>query len=99
METRERRYSLFFRGILVGGILGGITSLLFAPKSGKELRGDIKATRDRVLNKANAALGKASNQFSEIRHRTKQAISCYKEGEEAVPRYGGEFKQEYGGEA
>ncbi len=31
----------FFKGLLIGGTLGALAALLFAPKSGKELRGDI----------------------------------------------------------
>jgi len=31
----------FFIGALVGGIVGSVTALLFAPKAGKELRKDI----------------------------------------------------------
>ena len=31
----------FLIGTLVGGIVGSLTALLLAPKSGKELRGDL----------------------------------------------------------
>jgi gas vesicle protein len=31
----------FFKGFLIGGVVGALAALLFAPKSGKELRGDI----------------------------------------------------------
>ena len=31
----------FIIGTLIGGIVGSLTALLLAPKSGKELRGDI----------------------------------------------------------
>ena len=33
-------------GFLAGGIVGGIIALLYAPKSGKELRNDIKLKKD-----------------------------------------------------
>lgn len=31
----------FFKGFLIGGIVGAVVALLYAPKSGKELRSDI----------------------------------------------------------
>lgn len=34
----------FLLGAVVGGIIGAVTALLLAPKSGNELRGDIKDT-------------------------------------------------------
>ncbi|GGE55300.1 hypothetical protein GCM10011391_37890 [Pullulanibacillus camelliae] len=41
----------FLIGALVGGIVGGVTALLFAPKSGKELRGDLNAQSQAVKRK------------------------------------------------
>lgn len=39
----------FFVGVLTGSVVGGITALLFAPKSGKELRADIKEGAEKVV--------------------------------------------------
>lgn len=41
----------FFIGTLVGGIVGSVAALLFAPKSGKELRGDISQQVQNVTEK------------------------------------------------
>lgn len=41
----------FFIGTLVGGIVGSIAALLFAPKSGKELREDISEQVQNVSEK------------------------------------------------
>ncbi len=49
----------FFKGVVIGGIIGTITALLFAPKSGEELRADIK----KHLDEAN----------TELCHRTQEA--------------------------
>ena len=43
----------FFKGVVIGGIIGSITALLFAPKSGEELRADIK----NKLDEASVELG------------------------------------------
>lgn len=42
----------FIMGALVGGLLGGATSLLVAPKSGKELREDISDAYEDITEKA-----------------------------------------------
>jgi len=41
----------FLMGALIGGIVGGITALLFAPKSGKELREDLNTQSQAVRKK------------------------------------------------
>ena len=38
--------SHFLEGLIVGAALGAVLGLLFAPKSGKELRGQIKRLKD-----------------------------------------------------
>jgi gas vesicle protein len=42
----------FLMGALVGGAIGGIVALLFAPKSGRELRQDIAEKTEEVYDKA-----------------------------------------------
>lgn len=39
--TKKQTNRQFWLGALVGGIVGGVTALLFAPKPGRELRQDI----------------------------------------------------------
>ena len=36
----------FFKGVIVGGILGAVTALLYAPKNGEEMREDLKIKLD-----------------------------------------------------
>ena len=42
MEAHEEPHCHFCMGVLIGGILGALAGIFFAPKSGKELRSDIK---------------------------------------------------------
>jgi len=42
MADTENEQNRFFCGFLIGGIFGVVAGLLFAPKSGKELRTEIK---------------------------------------------------------
>jgi gas vesicle protein len=48
-------------GFLIGGIAGAITALLFAPKSGKDLRDDIKRKSDEVKDGAKKIFSDASS--------------------------------------
>ena len=47
MSNQDKNFSL--TAFLVGGILGASASLLFTPRSGKELRDDIKQQTDNYL--------------------------------------------------
>ncbi|HUC20373.1 MAG TPA: YtxH domain-containing protein, partial [Candidatus Polarisedimenticolaceae bacterium] len=46
----------FVTGALIGTLIGGVTALLFAPKSGKETQADIKQKAQEVVKSANARL-------------------------------------------
>jgi len=39
----------FLKGLLIGGLIGAIAGILYAPKSGKETREDIARTTDDLL--------------------------------------------------
>ena len=53
METATR----FFTGFLLGSLIGVSTALLLAPKSGEELRGQIRDEANRIQDEVkNAAL-------------------------------------------
>jgi gas vesicle protein len=58
----------FLKGLLIGGTLGAISALLFAPKSGKELRADIK-------RKGEEAVEGTKRVYGETRDKTQQIIS------------------------
>ena len=42
MEEQEKPQCHFCMGLLIGGALGALAGIFFAPKSGKELMSDIK---------------------------------------------------------
>jgi gas vesicle protein len=49
----------FFKGLLIGGLIGAIAGILYAPKSGKETREDIARTTDDLLYRAKDEYEKA----------------------------------------
>ena len=53
-------------GFLAGGAIGGITALLLAPKSGKELRSDISTKSRKLISDSEEYLGNAKTRATEI---------------------------------
>lgn len=68
-----------FLGFLAGGIVGGVLALLYAPKSGKELRQDIRNKKDEMLDDAEEYLDiakhKAQDIINEGKKRSEELIS------------------------
>jgi gas vesicle protein len=99
METTNRKYYRFTTGLLIGSALGGLTGLLFAPKSGKELRSDIKTAGQNTFEEAKGFIGKANHRVSETRLKARNIWSCIRERGETTPRYEAESTEEFAGEA
>ncbi len=59
METASR----FLAGFLLGSLIGASTALLFAPKSGEELRGQISDEATRIQDEVKKA---ASDRRTEL---------------------------------
>jgi gas vesicle protein len=55
-----------FIGFLAGSTLGAILALLYAPKSGKELRTDIKNKADEYLEDAEKYIAEAKDKAKEL---------------------------------
>jgi gas vesicle protein len=66
-------------GFLAGSAIGAVLALLYAPKSGKELRADLKEKADDLLEGADeyvqAARTKATAMVSEAKKRSELLIS------------------------
>jgi gas vesicle protein len=99
METENRRHNYFMTGLLMGAALGGMAGLLFAPKSGRELRSDIKTTGQKAFEETKGVIGKASRQVSETRQRARDIWSCMKGKGETAAQNDTESLEESVGEA
>ena len=53
-------------GLLAGGAIGAVLGLLFAPKSGKELRSDIKLRTDEYLDDADRYIADARTKAKDL---------------------------------
>lgn len=75
----------FFKGFLFGGIVGAVVSLLYAPKSGKEMREDIRQKSLEFKGDAEAQIELVQKRAEELLEETKQQLSeLRKQAESAV---------------
>lgn len=89
MAEHEKPQSHFFMGFLIGGVLGALAGILFAPKSGKELRSDIKEKGSKVLKDAKGIYADTRTKAKEIIEEAKhQAKDLKKEAEAGEPEKG-----------
>jgi gas vesicle protein len=64
----REQWSSFGLGVMVGAVTGGVIALLYAPKSGRELRRDIKG-------KANEVFETGKGKIGDVRHLMGERIS------------------------
>ncbi len=64
--TENEKQNRFFAAFFMGGICGLLAGILFAPKSGKELRSEIKEKGGEVLKDAKEVLADAGTKAKEI---------------------------------
>jgi gas vesicle protein len=66
MAENEKECGEFLKGFVIGGILGVLAGIFFAPKSGKELRSDLREKGSEVLKDAKEIYADASTKAKEI---------------------------------
>lgn len=66
--------SSFFSGLLVGGAIGALAGILFAPKAGKETRDGIINDSDEILTKAKSELEKLRNELGELKDKVTSSM-------------------------
>lgn len=74
MANNNDRVSSFLLGIMVGGVIGGVTALLLAPTSGKKLRRKISDKAEDFYDDAQEYYESGKGRVEEI----------YKEGRKKV---------------
>jgi gas vesicle protein len=58
--------SEYLKGLILGGLIGSVLGILFAPKSGKE-------TREELNKRADALIAKAKDEYDQAIEKTKKA--------------------------
>lgn len=78
----------FLIGTIVGGVVGAVTALLFAPKSGRELRADIAEQAQAIGEKTQQFAGNVSQKTQEVAksvgEQTSEWVGKAKEAASAV---------------
>lgn len=64
-------------GLLIGALVAAVSSLLFAPKSGKELRSDIGKGTSKALDQADDYLDTARKKGEHLVENVSDAASSY----------------------
>lgn len=88
-QTGENKGGML-KGVLIGGAIGAAAGMLFAPKPGRELRGDIKTrymdVQDRtkqklsdVGTKTSDLVTQVSQQATDLMGKTRSAVTAAKD--------------------
>ena len=97
MIEQENPQCRFCMGLLIGGTLGTLAGILFAPKSGKELRSDIKGKGSEVLKDVRNIYTDAGSKTKEIIGKAKyQAKELKKEVEDTGEKIADEVQEKIG---
>ncbi len=83
----------FLKGMLIGGIIGAVVGILYAPKSGKE-------TREEIGRKAEELVAKAREEYEQALEKSRKtyesAVTRLKKIEEAAREKVGELEAKAG---
>jgi gas vesicle protein len=89
METNERNHFGPWKGLMVGSFLGAAAGFLLAPKSGKELRSEIKEKTNKTLDETKRFYSGSCAKFKDTiayfaGRREKASVSHIESPEEIV---------------
>ena len=70
----------FIKGFLIGGSLGLLAGVLFAPKAGKEFRDDIINEGDDIIDKARSELDKIRSELVDLKDKITNSVDMRKSG-------------------
>jgi gas vesicle protein len=71
----------FFKGFVLGGLVGGVLGILFAPKSGRDIRADLSVELDKAREDLEHAKKAALKAFEESKERIIESFSSEEEQE------------------
>ena len=86
MAENEKDCGNFLKGFVIGGVLGALAGIFFAPKPGKDLRSDLKEKGSEVLKdgkeiyadtstKAKAIIDDAKHRAGELKKEADRHLS------------------------
>jgi gas vesicle protein len=92
MAEKDSDFGSFLSGFLVGGMIGAVVALLFAPQSGEETRTLIRdkgvEIRDKTIQTAEEAYARAEAAAAEARARADELAQLARERTEELKQRG-----------
>ncbi len=88
------RNDSFFKGLLFGGIIGAVAGILFAPKTGRELRQEISDETEKLVDKLRVDLENAKETFEEGKQKIIEKLNKEKMEEPSVTQSDADAAQE-----
>lgn len=64
----------FFSGLVIGGAIGVIAGVLFAPKSGRDFREGLMTDNEDIINKAKSELNKMRNELGDLKDKISKTM-------------------------
>ena len=92
----DKSSNKFLIGFIAGGVIGAVVALLYAPKTGAEMRKSLKQNAEKVIGEADEYIELAKNSVTDVineakkksddlvSHAKKQAQSLIAESEELL---------------
>ena len=77
METNGRNNFGLWKGLMVGSFLGAAAGFLLAPKSGKELRSEIKERTNKALDGTKKTLDETKRFYSDSRTKFNETLARF----------------------
>ena len=94
-DTSQQKSGISMGTLALGVIAGAIAGILFAPKSGKEIRGDIKGTLTKVKDDITEKLAELKEVTEEAYHDVvNSVVETYKGTKELTMEQAGDIKIE-----
>jgi gas vesicle protein len=85
MSEHQDNFGAFLAGLLLGGLAGGITALLFAPQSGEETRTIIRDKAIELRDQANETMEETLSKAEKVgKDAAKQVEGAYNQAKAKV---------------
>ena len=78
MEMNKNGFNHLWKGLWIGGFLGALAGFSLAPKSGRELRSDMKQKGIEAFDEAKRVYSETQSRGRAILEDAKQIIACLK---------------------
>jgi gas vesicle protein len=91
-ETMSDHNDNFVKGFLLGGVIGAVLGILFAPKAGREVRHDISEETEKLVNKLKTDLEKAKVTFEESKQKIMEKLGKETAEEPPAPQPSAEYE-------